>query len=924
MTMTTLPPTMVVQTSDDADGRPEPVPYADRLTPVRTSWPMPPLSVGEPAGYRRAWLLVGLLVTALFAAVVFRFYAPADSGVDQNAYLLGGRLLAETGSMRYVLPNPYAYTGGMMVRMPSGVDDLFRDHNQPLPPTAYYPKYPAGLPLLYAAVFKLLGPERGPVWAFAVSPASAVAAVLGTFLLARLVAGSFAAVMAAVLLGCSQVMLSLADNPNSHAACAAVIVWGMYFLVRWWRSGHVLTGVAAGFLIGYAYTIRYTEILLVLPVTLACLTRVRWRHWSAFALAGSVAAFAAAFLTFVVLWTDGSADGLRGLQYWFGPGRRLGSTVLLLTYAAGGAGLVTVAWLTVRRAVPAAWVAGFVRNIVPGLAWCVPVVALAVHNSAAMRHATGYDTTNESKLGVAFKWAYFAKNWEMVLRTFDGLELYFVIPFAIAGLALVFRRNWRVGLLLLGWLVPGVVLYTSYYWSMNFDVAYARFYLTFLPALCVAAAVAFHDGLLGGAASATARAGRPWSTIVQVLAASACVAAVVLLLQAHYGGGWDTGPTAGRGWGRWAGSGRAIAAAGGAGLLLAAAIAAVATAWRGGFNRVSWSADAARVPAMLAIGAVVAISASVSVYRSLKGLRDGDQNMIPIAENYRTRLNLAVVGEHLLHDVPAGSILLSGGGGGIASPSNYIQFLRSWELYTADAFNETGARRGFGGGGGGNRNRRDNNGGGRGGFMGFGGRGGGPGGPGGGGPGGGPPGMGGPGNGGNNDDTTDQASATPIQAEQQEFHAGLYKNKSRGQLYQMQAALFRQAFVEHRRVFVVIDREGMDGFEDALNGSDMTRYTKTKYTFKTVAAWSDVATPIDRDEESKPADNNRWGGGGNRGRRGGGGGGAFNGMGRLFGVSDTQTDWELAEILPVTPKGAKPTAEPRPAARFSAAGRRPA
>ena len=899
---------------------PEPVPYADRFIVPLTSRPMPPLVHDEPAGYRWAWLAVGLAVTALFAyVVVFRFYAPADSGVDQNAYLVGGRLIAQTGSLKYVLPNAFAYTGGMFVRMPTGV---------------YYPKYPAGLPLLYAAVFKLFGPDRGPVYAFLVSPVSAVAAVLGTFLLARAVAGSFAGVMAAVLLGTSQVMLSLADNPNSHAACTAVIVWGMYLLVRWWTTGSVWQGMLAGLLIGYAYTIRYTEGLLVLPVAIACLTRIRWRHWSPWAMSAALVAFAAAFFLFVQLWTAGDADGLKGWHYWFSPGRSLRSSAMLALYGGATAGVVGLAFAAARGWLPRAWWAAFVRNVVPGLAWCVPVVLLVVYNSATMRHAAGYDTTHESEFGVAFKWSYLAKNWEMVVRTFDDLELFFVVPFAVAGLAMVFRRSWRVGLLLLSWVVPGVLLYTSYYWSMEFDVAYARFYLTFLPALCVAAAVAFHDGLLGGRVGGTGSAAvrgawRHVSPVVQVMAAAMVVAAVVLVSQAHLRGGWDTGSTAGSGWGHWAGDGRKVAVGGAALLVVGAAGAVVLAAARGGVARGSWGVMFARVPALLAVGLIVATSASVSVYRSLKGMRDGDQMMIPIAENYRTRLNLALVGEHLLgkhvdrqpngrgelvDNVPAGSILLTGGGGGIASPTNYIQFLRDWDVYPYDTFTTEGSRRGFGGGGGGNRNRNNGRGGGGGGrgFFGGGGGGGRPGGPGGGpggpgGPGGGgPPGMGG---GNNNDDQDTTPTATPVQPEQQEYHASLYRNKRAGELPQLQASLFKAAFDAHRRIFIVVDKEAMDTFQE--NNTDAYRYTRQKYAIKPIAAWSDVGTPIDRDDETPVKDDgaNRWGG---RMRgRGGNNNGGMNGMGRLFGISGTQTDWQLAEVVPVGGPAATPARDDR-------------
>ncbi len=995
---------------------------AGRPAPL-TSRPMPPLTPPEPAGYRWAWTLVGLAVAALFGLLALRFfYAPADAGVDQNAYLVGGRLIAERHTTRYVLPvlpdvkpgqtNPggYAYTGGMFVRMPNG---------------DYFPKYPFGLPLLYAPFFWLFSPAHAPIWAFVVSPATATLAVLGTFFLARVVAGSFAAVMAAVLLATSQVMLSLADNPNSHAACTAFIVWGMYFLVIWWQSGRLWQGLLAGFLIGYAFTIRYTEGLLVLPIVVACLTRLRWRHWGPWAMTSAVGAVGVAFLLVIGLWTAADWNDAAGVHHWFGPGKtgHAALAVAAVAYAVAVLALVAFASVTVHRpawwaslldrvrwpqwhlpvqvtalvavglaavwlvlrlaalavgvlfwksfawsdaadpafwfgpgrapwtvaalvlagyaaAVGAAtaavvgirrdWWTAFLRNVVPGLAWCVPVATLVIFNSATMRHAAGYDTTHESELGVAFQMKFLVKNWEMVVRTFDDLELFFVVPFAVAGMALAFRRSWRFGLLLLSWFVPGVLLYTSYYWSMDFDVAYARFYLSFLPALCVAAAVAFHDGLLGGRAGgsteavATRTAWAAWSPLVQVTAAAAVLAAAVLGLRLA-DPGWHQRPPSGNLW-------PAVAAVG---LLAYAAAAVVGVSVAGHRTGAPWRPLLARVPATAAVGLVVAVAASVSTYRALHGLRDGTQNLIPLIENYRSRLNLATVGQELVgqhwqlkpdararpaphrrddyeqvDNVPAHSVLFSAAGGGIQSPTNYIQFLRDWDVFPSDAFTVDGARRGFGGGGGnrprnnggGNNTRGGNgggnggggnggggNGGGRGGFFGFGGGGGG-----GGNNRGGPPGGGPPGGGGNatNTDDQDTAVATPVQPEQQQYHASLYRDKTRRQLYQMGADVVANAFRQGRRVFVVVDKDQLETFEDDLDEAG-------HYTYKTVSAWSDVAFPADRDDDATP-DTNRWGGGRFNRRGGGGGGGGMGGpgMARLFGLSGVQNDWRLVEVLP--------------------------
>jgi 4-amino-4-deoxy-L-arabinose transferase-like glycosyltransferase len=918
MTTIDLPPALPV--ADPV----EPVDYADRTVEPLTTRPMPPLLHDEPAGYRWAWLMVGLAVTFLFGVVVFRLYAPADAGVDQNAYLLGGRLIAQHHTTRYVLPtlpnydtaklgpNPggYAFTGGMMVRMPNG---------------DYFPKYPAGLPLLYACFFWIFGNDKGPVYAFIVSPACAVAAVLGTFFLARAVAGSFAAVLAAIVLGTSQVMLSLADNPNSHASCTACIIWGMFLLVRWWQTGSIWQGIASGFLIGYAFTIRYTEGLLVIPIAIACLTRIRWGHWVPWLLASAVGAAGVAFMLQIGQYTGTDWADVHGIHHWIGPGKTLRAAESIVADLYAVAALVFVAVMT-GRGLHRAWLTSFLRNVLPGLAWCVPVVVLLVYNARNMGHAAGYDTTHESELGVAFQWKFVVQNWEMVVRTFDDLELFLVIPFALAGLALVFRRSWRVGVLLLSWLVPGVLLYTSYYWSMDFDVAYARFYLTFLPALCVAAAVTFHDGVLAGrvgGAGDHARGVRGWSPPVQVSAALAIIAAFTCAMQLWRSPDWDLH----QGSQHWIGPGKTaltVVAAALSVYAFGALLTVATTAYRGGYR--PWAAIASRAPATLAVGIVVALSAGVSSYRALKGLRDGQEQLIPLVENFRTRLNLATVGQHLLgkhpvhpandptkiilvDNVPAGSVLFSAAGGGIQSPSNYIQFLRDWTLYPADAFSAEGSRRGFGGGGGGgNRNRGNNNqrgggggpggGGGRGGFMGGGGgRNGPPGGGFGGGPGGGGPG------GNNNNDDQDTVVATPVQPEQREYHASLYRNVSIKKLYEKGGKVVTDAFASGRRVFAVVSKDDLETFEDNLDEGG-------RFDYLPVAAWSDVMLPTDPDEETTADDRaaSRFAGGRFANRRGGGIGGG-GGMARLLGMAGQQTDWRIIEVVPERPTPAKPAAK---------------
>ena len=393
-------------------------PVPDYATPGRVGWRgtrsasdyvLPDLCLEKP-WYRRSWLAIALVVVALYSIVVFQYWGAADSGVDQNAYLVGGRLISEHFSMKYTLPNPYAYVGGMMIRT-SKIDVPLGD---------YYPKYPLGLPLLFASFFWIFGPAKAATLAFLVSPIASILAMAGMFFLARLLAGSFSGLMAAILLGTSELMIELSNNPNSHAPCLAFIVWGIYFLLKWWQSAGgwktICLGILGGFLIGYAGLIRYSEGLLVLPIAVACASRLRWTDWKS-----------------------------------------------------------------------------YLRCATPGLAWAVPIAVMLIFNKHSMGNWTGYDSTNESE---GFTWLKFTQTWEQMLRTYYDTAAFFVFPLGLAGIAMVFGRSWKLGLMLLAWLLPGSALYTSYYWSPDRGISYARFFVVFLPAIMLGVAVCFSDGIL--------------------------------------------------------------------------------------------------------------------------------------------------------------------------------------------------------------------------------------------------------------------------------------------------------------------------------------------------------------------------------------------------------------------------------------------
>lgn len=220
-------------------------------------------------------LLAVLLVGAFFLASR-AYFVPAHSGVDQNGYLVGGRLFAENLSMEYIpiLPgarsefDPHQFVGRMWVGAELGT-----------PRERYFPKYPLGYPLLVAGALWIGGPTWGPVAAYGINPVAMALAIAATYLLAREIAGALPGFCATAVFASSPVTMGLATSPNSHATAVCAVAWGMYLLLRWWHAHGRARALAAGLLLGYAATIRYTEATLILPILLVAWFSFRREAW---------------------------------------------------------------------------------------------------------------------------------------------------------------------------------------------------------------------------------------------------------------------------------------------------------------------------------------------------------------------------------------------------------------------------------------------------------------------------------------------------------------------------------------------------------------------------------------------------------------------------------------------------------------------
>lgn len=219
---------------------------------------------------RACCLTLAGVVVLTFSFLLFHSWLPVHGGVDQNGYMVGGKQLATTGSMA-LRPrridtgqiDPFQFVSSMWVGFDLGSSE-----------ERFIPKYPVGLPLIYAGMLKLGGASSGVVLVHLVSPISMALALLGVFFLARLILSSIPALAVLILLAVSPATIALTNNPNSHAATLLLVIWGMYLVMLWWKGGSIIWGILGAMLAGAATSIRYTEGLLVLPIAIMALLRV--------------------------------------------------------------------------------------------------------------------------------------------------------------------------------------------------------------------------------------------------------------------------------------------------------------------------------------------------------------------------------------------------------------------------------------------------------------------------------------------------------------------------------------------------------------------------------------------------------------------------------------------------------------------------
>ncbi len=291
------------------------------------------------AAWRRdpRWPLVAVIGLALaHFAWVGAHLAPAIMSPDSNGYVVQARLIADAGRTSFSTQSPVQFVGMHWLETTDGL---------------FHSRYPAGLPLIFAAAWKL-GGLGALVW---VNPILASATLVPVFFLARRFTGGWPALLAAAVVATVPVTNQHALDADAHVAAAFFLVGGVLALLRFGATRALLMGLLAGGLLGIVPTVRYPEALVGVTVAAWLFWQVRpiLRVWPAVLGAAlpigalgvhNAAAYGAFWRTGYALTNEQTGFGVGYfLSHALGYLQALGGQGLALFFAFGAAGMAAMA-----------------------------------------------------------------------------------------------------------------------------------------------------------------------------------------------------------------------------------------------------------------------------------------------------------------------------------------------------------------------------------------------------------------------------------------------------------------------------------------------------------------------------------------------------------------------------------------------------
>lgn len=279
----------------------------------------------------------GVLVLALAHLVwVGANLSPAIMSPDANGYVVQARLIAEAGRTSFTTQSPAQFVGMHWLETTDGL---------------FHSRYPAGLPLMFAAAWKI-GGLGALVW---INPVLASATLVLVFFLARRFTGGWTALLAAAVVATVPVTNQHALDADAHVAATFFLVGGVLALLRFGETRAPAMGLLAGMLLGVVPTVRYPEALVGVTMGAWLLWQVRpiVRVWPAVLGAAlpigalcvhNAAAYGAFWRTGYALTNEQTGFGI---GYFFshalGYLQALGGQGLALFFAFGAAGVAALA-----------------------------------------------------------------------------------------------------------------------------------------------------------------------------------------------------------------------------------------------------------------------------------------------------------------------------------------------------------------------------------------------------------------------------------------------------------------------------------------------------------------------------------------------------------------------------------------------------
>lgn len=303
-------------------------------------------AVPEPAveaGAGLPWTsLIALGLTVLHFVWLTTHLAPAIMSPDANGYVVQARLIAEEGRTSFATASPVQFVGMHWLETKDGT---------------FHSRYPAGLPLIFAAAWKIGGLNA----ALFVNPLLASATVWLTFLLARRFVCGRLALLAALVVAIVPTANQHALDADAHVAAAFFLTAGVLALLRFEETRGIGPGLLAGLMLGVIPSVRYPEAIVGVTIAGWLLWRIRpvTRVWPAVVgaalplgalLAHNAAAYGAFWKTGYALTKEQTGFGLgyfasHALPYL----QALSGQGLALMFAFGVAGLAALAVYPSRR-----------------------------------------------------------------------------------------------------------------------------------------------------------------------------------------------------------------------------------------------------------------------------------------------------------------------------------------------------------------------------------------------------------------------------------------------------------------------------------------------------------------------------------------------------------------------------------------------